>query len=72
MTARFDSERLQRYLHGVTVAAVPLLVAYGIITTEQAPLWLALGTSVLAPGVALVIPRTTGKPPKNDADQLGE
>lgn len=68
----FDSERLQRYLHGLTVAAVPLLVAYGLISAEEAPLWVALGTAVLAPGVALAIPRTTGKPPKNDAEKLGE
>ena len=72
MKSTFDSERVQRYLHGVTVAAVPLLVAYGLISADDAPLWVALGTAVLAPGVALALPRTTDRPPKNHAEKLGE
>ncbi|MSS45920.1 hypothetical protein FYJ43_07690 [Cutibacterium sp. WCA-380-WT-3A] len=43
----------RRWLYGVATAAIPLLIAVGAISDEQAPLWVALIGAVLVPGVAL-------------------
>ena len=44
---------VRRWAYGIITAAVPLLVVYGIIEAEAAPLWLALAASVLATSTAL-------------------
>jgi len=44
------AEPLRIYLGGVLAALVAVLVAYGVIDSEQAPLWIALGAAIL--GVA--------------------
>ena len=44
------AEPLRIYLGGVLAALVAVLVAYGIIDGDQAPLWIALGTAVLGIG----------------------
>ena len=36
------------YLYAVAVAAMPILVAYGLLTADTAPLWLALVGAVLS------------------------
>ena len=44
---------VRKWLYGVSLTVVPLLVAYGIIEQDNAPLWIALAGSILAPSLAL-------------------
>jgi hypothetical protein len=53
---RLMTRQVRKYLYGVTIAAVAVLVAYDVISGEAAPLWLALGAAVLgivAPATAI-------------------
>lgn len=43
----------RKWLYLSSLAVVPLLVFYGVITQDSAPLWIALLGAVVAPGVAL-------------------
>lgn len=43
----------RKWLYGVALAAVPLLVTYGVISEASAPLWIAAVAAVLAPTLAL-------------------
>lgn len=53
---------VRRWAYGVATAAVPLLVIYGVIESETAPLWVALVASVLGTGTALAhVPPTGGE-----------
>lgn len=38
------------YVYGIAVAVLPILVAYGLLSADQAPLWLALVAALLAVG----------------------
>lgn len=44
--------RVRLYTYGVLAAIVSLLIAYGILDNQTAPLWLALVTSLLGFGTA--------------------
>lgn len=44
---------VRRYIYGVSLAAIPLLVALGIIEENIAPLIVALVGAIVAPGLAL-------------------
>lgn len=46
------SEAVRAYIYSVLVAAVPLLIGYGILSAEEAAVWLGLGASVLGLGLA--------------------
>ena len=41
------------WLYRVSLAGIPLLVAYGAVSETVAPLWAALLGSILAPSLAL-------------------
>jgi hypothetical protein len=43
----------RKYIYIISLAVIPLLVAYGVIDEEVAPLWVALAGAVIAPVVAL-------------------
>jgi len=43
----------RKWLYGIALTVVPLLVAYGVLTEDAAPLWIALIGSFLAPTLAL-------------------
>lgn len=51
---------VRRSLYAILTAAIPLLVVYGIIEAETAPLWIALGASVLGTTTALAHTPTGG------------
>ena len=53
MIAWLNNREVRKWLYGVSLAAIPLLVAYGIIEKDEAPLWIALAGSILAPTLAL-------------------
>lgn len=44
------TEPVRRALYPVAVAVVALLVGYGIVDGQQAPLWIGLAVAVLVPG----------------------
>ncbi|WP_428639705.1 phage holin [Schaalia sp.] len=44
---------VRSWLYRITLALIPILVAYGILESQTAPLWIALAASVLSTGTAL-------------------
>lgn len=44
---------VRRWLYGIATALVPILVIYGVIESETAPMWIALVASMLGTGTAL-------------------
>lgn len=50
---------VRRYIYGVVVALIPVLVGFGLISPEQVQLWLNLAAAVLGLGAtALALPNT--------------
>lgn len=43
-------EPVRKYLYGLLAPVVAVLVAYGVVDSESAPLWIALATAVLGVG----------------------
>jgi len=43
----------RKWIYGVCLAVVPLLVVYGVIDGEAAPLWIAVIAAIVAPSLAL-------------------
>lgn len=43
----------RKWVYTVSLALIPLLVFYGVITEDAAPLWIALLGAVVAPAMAL-------------------
>ena len=66
----------RRAIYLVATAVIPLLIGYGLLDAERAPLWVALVAAFLVPGMAAVHtdPSTpTGEPGvEYDARQLAE
>lgn len=62
---------VRRYIYGVSLAAIPLLVALGILEDEIAPLVVALVGAVVAPGLALanMTPDSEPHPHWDDEDE---
>lgn len=54
----------RKSLYVISLAAIPLLVFYGVITEDAAPLWVALIASVFAPSMALA-----HMPPKDNQEE---
>ena len=44
---------VRKWLYGIAVVVMPLLIAYGVLSAEEAPLWIALVGAVLVPGLAV-------------------
>lgn len=55
------------YVYGIAVAVLPILVAYGLLTADQAPLWLALAAAVLVGGPNVLALRNITPDPDEDA-----
>lgn len=53
MIAYLGSRNGRKHVYLVCLAAVPLLVAYGAISADTAPLWVALAGAIVAPSLAL-------------------
>lgn len=51
--AAWLTPQVRAWLYGIVTAIVPLLTIYGIVDQTAAPLWLALGASVLGTSTAL-------------------
>ena len=50
---KFLTREVRKWIYGISLAAVPLLVLYGVIDEAAAPLWVALIGAVVAPTLAL-------------------
>lgn len=46
------SPAVRLWMYGVVTAGVPLLISYGVVSQQVAPLWIALAASVLGTGMA--------------------
>ena len=53
MVEKLLSREGRKWLYGISLTVIPLLVAYGVISEDAAPLWVALVGSFLAPALAL-------------------
>lgn len=53
LLSKLMSREGRKYIYIVSLAVIPLLVAYGVIDEAIAPLWVALAGAVIAPVVAL-------------------
>ena len=70
MLSRLMTAAGRRWIYSVSIAAVALLVAYGLVRAEQAPLWLSLAAAVLGlAGPATALGHITPDP--TDEDELG-
>ena len=59
MIDKLLSREGRKWLYGICLAAVPLLVLYGVISKDAAPLWIALIGAVVSPTLALAVPLDT-------------
>ena len=60
---KLTDERTRAYLYRIVAAAIPLLILAGVITGEDAAVWLGLASAVLGLGGAgLATANTTTKP----------
>lgn len=67
MLETLTSPSARKWLYGVTIAVIAVLTGYDVITTDKAPLWLALAAAILgvvAPAVAIKhVPNTDDPAP---------
>lgn len=45
--------QVRGWIYGIITALVPLLIIYGVLDEQTAPLWLALAASILGTSTAL-------------------
>ena len=57
----FTSREGRKWVYTVSLALIPLLVFYGVISSDSAPLWIALIGAVVAPVMALTHLSPDGK-----------
>ena len=53
MTEWLNNREHRKWLYGISVTVIPLLVGYGVVSETIAPLWVAFAGSFLAPSLAL-------------------
>ena len=53
MTDWLNDSKHRKNLYMVSLAIIPLLVFYGMVSQAAAPLWIALIGAIVAPSVAL-------------------
>lgn len=58
--------QVRGWLYGIITALVPLLIIYGVLDEQAAPLWLALAASILGTSTALA--HTPIRPERLDLD----
>jgi hypothetical protein len=57
---------IRRWLYLVTMAVIPLLVAYDVLTDTVAPLWASLAAAVLGVTSGAVAAANVTKPPADE------
>lgn len=53
---------VRQWLYGIITAAVPILIAYGVVESADAALWVALAAAVLGTGTAVLHTNTRRDP----------
>ena len=53
MLDAYIPREVRKWLYGISMSVMPLLVMFGVITEQAAPLWIALVGSILTPAMAL-------------------
>jgi hypothetical protein len=53
MLNKLMSREGRKYIYLISVTVIPLLVFYGVISEDAAPLWVALVAAIVAPMTAL-------------------
>lgn len=51
--SKFFTRETRKWIYGICLAVVPLLVLYGVIDEAAAPLWIAVIGAIVAPTLAL-------------------
>lgn len=64
------SPQTRRWVYSVGLAAIPLLVFYGAIEREAAPLWIAAVGAILGNGLALA--NVADPAPSDETQEAGE
>ena len=49
---KFLNRETRKWVYGIAIAVMPLLVFYGVVEETAAPLWIAAVGGVLVPGLA--------------------
>lgn len=63
----FTDPTKRAYIYRVIVAVIPVLVLVGVVTNEDAAVWLGLASAVLGfGGATLATTNTSIKPPPDD------
>ena len=52
------SPKARAYIYRILVAAGPVVLLYGLLSTEEIAVWLGLGATILSPGGALAAANT--------------
>lgn len=60
---------VRRWLYGIAAAAAPLITVYGLVTDEQAVLWLNLVGAVL---FTMAVGNTPARSHEQDGTEAGE
>ncbi len=66
------NREVRKWIYGIALTVIPLLVAYGIVDESTAALWAALVGAVVAPGLALFNLTPTDDVTYNHEPQLDE
>jgi hypothetical protein len=48
-----QDNRVRAYIYGILVAAGAVAIVYGLVTSEELVVWIALGGAILGNGLAL-------------------
>lgn len=62
------SAKGRAWLYGVALAIIALLVGYQVLGAEQAPLWVALVTALLAVAPVTALRNLTPDPERDEVD----
>ena len=62
----------RKWVYTVSLALIPLLVFYGVISEDSAPLWIALIGAVVAPVMALTHMTPVEDGPESSIDIPGD
>lgn len=57
------NEAVRAYIYRILLAIQPIVVAYSVVTEEQAVLWVGLGSAVLSAGLATLNTSTDSRNP---------
>lgn len=72
MTMIITTPAARRYIYGISIAAIAVLVVLGLVSEDQTQVWLNLVAAILGLGNAgLALPNTSPASPGGPLDPLG-